>query len=81
MKKLLLVGVLVLTLIVSLFSLTGCKSDGKENKGKDGNSVVTINGINYSLNKERALCNMTFKYPEEAKFPTEEEKHLTMKIY
>lgn len=77
MKKIInKVSLIAVVLILGIFVLTGC-----ENGGKGGNTVITINGVNVSLNKERTLCNLNFKYPEEAKFPTEEENHITMKIY
>ena len=78
-KKLIVLSLIFILLVSGLFILTGC-NNGKENNGSN-NDLVTVNGVSINLNNERTLCNMTFKYPEEAKFLTEEANHLTMKIY
>ena len=89
-RKTLLVSLLSVILILGLIFLTGCvKKDEEKNQGSnqgtsqqtESNKEITINNANIKLSNERNLKNLTFKYPDEAKFINEEENHLSFKVY
>jgi len=81
MKRNILIRMTAVILIIGMFIFTGCEKNGNGNQGTSADAVATVDGVKIKLDKERTLGNMKFKYPEIAKFQTEQENHLSMKIY